>query len=197
MGQEGLHEEAAKKILQKDYENLVRKVASGKTLTATERALVEARLVGSNQSTARAGSIAELAEALGVNRRTITNWRKLKGAPKTATNGQHDVAAWREFVRTKGLKGKEAASDVDALKRRRMEIDVEEREFRLSVRRGQYVAIDEVRQIWTTEVNKAIALLRQKFESELPPVLSGMDAVAIRQECARAIDEVCETLNEA
>ena len=35
-----------------------------------------------------------------------------------------------------------------------------------------------------------MALLRNKFGLELPPILSGLDAVAIQDECRKAIDEV-------
>ena len=48
---------------------------------------------------------------------------------------------------------------------------------------------------WLTHVGKAVALLRAKFENELPPILSGKDAQGIREECERAIDEVCRVLH--
>ena len=98
-------EQAAKKVLDKEFENLIRKVASGKTLTAAERARIESRAAGSQDSTAYAKNLVELAQLLGVTRRTLTTWRKQPGAPQPEPNGQHDVAAWREFVRSRGLKG--------------------------------------------------------------------------------------------
>jgi hypothetical protein len=40
-------------------------------------------------------------------------------------------------------------------------------------------------------------LLRQKFEQELPPILSGLDAVGIQDESRKAIDEVLAILHGA
>lgn len=43
---------------------------------------------------------------------------------------------------------------------------------------------------------QAITLLRKRLENELPPVLSGLDAVGIRKELSRAIDEFSAMLHE-
>jgi hypothetical protein len=53
----------------------------------------------------------------------------------------------------------------------------------------------EVRQTWTRPVGRAKELLRNTFEDELPPILSGLDATAIQEESRRAIDEVLSVLN--
>lgn len=196
MAQEGISEDAARKILQKDYENLIRKVAAGKNLTSAERARVEAWAAGSSQASTHVRTIDDLAQALGVTRRTLSNWRKLTGAPEPKANGQYDVLAWREFVRVRGLKsGAESIGDAESLKARKLLIDIEDRELKVAIRRGDYVPIEEVRLTWTSEVAKAIALLRKKFENELPPLIAGKDAVAIQHEAAKVIDEVCGLLN--
>jgi len=57
------------------------------------------------------------------------------------------------------------------------------------------LAAVEVRQTWTRLVGRAKELLRNKFENELPPILSGLDATAIQEESRRAIDEVLAVLN--
>lgn len=190
--------EAAEKILDVDFNNIVRKVRDGKTLSAGERARVEARAAGSSQTLAVANTIVELAGALGVTRRTLGHWRKMPGAPKPAANGTHNVTAWREFVRANGLKSASGVSgdQTDALKARKLLAEVEERELKVAVKKGEYIATETVRQQWLSYVGKAIALLRSKFENELPPILSGLDAQGIREESAKAIDEVCRILHE-
>lgn len=190
--------EAAEKILDADFTNIVRKVRDGKTLSAGERARVEARAAGSSQTLAVANTIVELAGALGVTRRTLGHWRKMPGAPKPAANGTHNVTAWREFVRANGLKCASGVSgdQTDALKARKLLAEVEERELKVAVKKGEYIATETVRQQWLSYVGKAIALLRSKFENELPPILSGLDAQGIREESAKAIDEVCRILHE-
>lgn len=193
---EGMTAEMAEKILDVDFRNIARRVAAGKTLTVAERARVQARAAGCTDSVAYAKTIVELGTLLGVTRRTINSWQKLDGAPKPLSNGLFPVAEWREFIRVRGLKtNRPSTSNEEALKARKLLAEVEERELKVAIRKGEYVFFDEVRQSWMTQVGKAVALLRAKFEAELPPILSGKDAQGIREECARAIDEVCRLLH--
>lgn len=195
---EPISQSTADIILDADFKNIVQKVKDGKTLTNSERARVQARAAGSSEELAYAHTVVELAAALGVTRRTLSTWRKMDGAPKAAANGTHDIAAWRDFVNTHGLKGAVDGSErnVDALKARKLLAEVEERELKVAVKKGEFVRVEDVRQSWHTLVGKAISLMRAKFENELPPILSGLDAQGIREENSRAIDEVCQTLHD-
>jgi len=189
-------EQAARKVLDKEFENLIRKVASGKTLTAAERARIEARAAGSQDSTAHAKNLVELAQLLGVTRRTLTTWRKQPGAPQPEPNGQHDVAAWRAFVRSRGLTGGgEPVHNQEALKARKLLAEIEERELRLAIRQGTVVSIESVREQWITKVGRARSLLESRFLNELPPILSGLDAHGIREKLNTALLETYEILN--
>jgi hypothetical protein len=189
--QQNFDEQAAQKVLNKDFENLIRKVGSGKTLTTAERALIEARASGSSKTTAYAKTIVELAEILAVTRRTINIWKKMEGAPKPLPNGQHDVTAWREFVRLNGLKGGKGLSGAnqEALKARRLLVDIEERELRLAIKRGDYLHKEEVRRNIIEGMARLFAILHKRLEDELPPLSCGKDAVGIREENAKALDE--------
>ena len=144
-----------------------------------------------------AKTIVELASALGVTRRTLSNWRKMKGAPEPNPNGSHNVSAWRDFVQANELKGHVdgGGAETEALKARKLLAEVEERELKVAVKKGEYILLEDVRKGWHTLVGKAIALLRAKFENELPPILSGLDAQGIREENSKAIDEVCRLLH--
>lgn len=194
--QEGVTTDMAERILDADFKNIVKKVAGGKTLTVAERARVQARASGCTDSTAYAKTVVELANLLGVTRRTIGTWQKLDGAPKPLPNGDFPVSEWREFVRVRGLKTNQpTTTNEEALKARKLLAEVEERELKVGIKKGEFVLLAEVRRDWLTQVGKAIALLRAKFENELPPILSGQDAQGIREECARAIDEVCKVLH--
>jgi hypothetical protein len=134
---------------------------------------------------------------LGVSRQSLNQWKKRKDAPKPAANCLHEVAQWREFMKRHDLKGSTTVVDEEtALRARKLLAEVEERELKVAVRKGQYVSIEEVRLEWTSLVGKATALLRNKFENELPPILSGLDATAIQEECRKAIDEVLRTLHQ-
>ena len=71
-----------------------------------------------------------------------------------------------------------------------------EREFRLSVRKGEYIRKDMVREVWLSRCGRVVNLLRAKFEKELPPVLAGMDAPSIQESLSAAIDAVLQELHE-
>jgi len=193
-----LDPEVAEKILDADFQNIVKKVAAGKPLTVAERARIESRAAGSAETLAYAKNLVELAAILGVTRRTLGNWQKMDGAPKALSNGMWPVADWREFVRIRGLKiGRTPAGREEALKARKLLAEVEERELRIAVKKGEYVPLTKVREEWIGLVAQATSVLRAKFESELPPVLSGMDATGIQRECRKAIDEVLRCLHES
>ena len=185
----------AKKLLSRDFANLVGRVQKGGKLTRGERAMLQSMATGTGAAPPTATNLADLAAILGVSRQLLNAWKKRKDAPKAAANGTHDVAAWREFMRRNDLKGGEPATqdaaDVEtSLKARKLLAEVEERELRLGIKRGDFVAIDEVRQAWTELIAQAASMLRKKFEQELPPILSGLDATGIQEEARAAIDEV-------
>jgi DNA-binding CsgD family transcriptional regulator len=196
---EAVSPDIAKKLLSRDFANLVGRVQKGGKLTRAERAMLQTLATGTGAAPTNAASYVELAAILGASRQTLNTWKKRKDAPKPAANGLHDVAAWREFMRRNDLKGGEIEQPGDvesSLKARKLLAEVEERELRLGIRRGDYVAVEEVRQAWTEFVAQATSMLRKKFEQELPPILSGLDATGIQEEARRAIDEVLTILHQ-
>ncbi len=191
--------DVAKKLLSRDFANLIARVQKGGKLTRAERAMLQTLATGSGAAPATAASYVELAAILGITRQSLNNWKKRKDAPKPSANGMHDVAAWREFMRRNDLKGGEIEQPGDtesSLKARKLLAEVEERELRLGIRRGDYVTVEEVRQAWTEFVAQATSMLRKKFEQELPPILSGLDATGIQEEARRAMDEVLTILHQ-
>jgi len=191
--------DVARKLLNKDLANLVKRVQHGGKLSRNERSMLQnlATATGDHAGPTHVPNMVELASVLGVSRQSLNQWKKRKDAPKPAANGLHEVAQWREFMKRHDLKGFTAVVDEEtALRARKLLAEVEERELKVAVRKGQYVSIEEVRLEWTSLVGKATALLRNKFENELPPILSGLDATAIQEECRKAIDEVLSTLHQ-
>ena len=73
-----MEQNIGQRILSKDLENIVKKVASGKTLTSAGRALIESEYGKNETSKSYAVSVVELADILKVSRWTIGNWRKIQ-----------------------------------------------------------------------------------------------------------------------
>lgn len=188
----------ARKLLTRDFTNLISRVQAGGKLTRAERAMLQAMAAGSSASDVTSvANYNDLADVLGVTRQAIHSWRKLEGVPEPAPNGTHDVAAWREFVKQHGLKGGEEITDAESsLKARKLLAEVMERELRLKVRQGEYVPLEDVKTRWAYHVGQAVALLRKRLENELPPILSGLDATAIRKELSAAVDEFASLMHE-
>ena len=191
----------AKKVLSRDFANLIQRVQRGGNLSQSERATLEGlAAAGSaepNDTPAFAASYVELAALLGVARRTLQRWRKRKDAPQPADSGLHDVAAWHAFMRRHDLKSDGIATEEErALSLRKLQAETEDRELRVAQKKQFYVSAEEVRRAWKANVESATNLFRSKFEQELPPILSGLDATGIQAECQRAIDEVLTMLHE-
>jgi hypothetical protein len=194
--------DVARKLLHKDLANLVKRVHEGKKLTRAERSMLQ-NLAGATEPASGGGpsharNYVELASILGVTRQAIGQWRRRADSPQPAANGLHEVEAWREFMRRHQLKGSEppVTDEETSLKARKLLAEVEDRELRVAVRKELYVPIDLVKLEWTTRVGRAVALLRNKLESELPPILSGLDATGIQDELRKVIDEVLGILHE-
>lgn len=188
--------EAADRILSADFKNIVKKVKDGKTLTQAELARIQSRATQANSvSLTVAKNITQLASVLGVARQTLNRWRKLNRAPEPKPNGSHSVIEWRQFMAANDLEGNSSSTDLEALKARKLLADIEDRELRTAVRKGEYIAVEQVRQEWTNQIGKARALLEARFLNELPPVLVGKDAIAIRSDLERVLLEAYEVLN--
>lgn len=190
-----VNESIGQKILSKDLENIVKKVASGKTLTSAERALVE-KVYGASGDIKFAKTIVELSEILGVNRKTIDRWRKLKGSPKPCSDGRHNVAKWRDFVRKHDLKEPDSPED-DELKTRKLLAEVKQAELKLKVMEGTYVPIEKVREVWMSHIGQVRSILESRFLNELPPLLTTLDAIQIREKLQEVLDETYKAISIA
>jgi transcriptional regulator with XRE-family HTH domain len=165
----GLTEEQAKVILKSDLANIVRKVKSGKTLSASERALL-ATATGNGKPTATrfVDTQAELADAIGVNRKSIARWRKVEGNPGAQPDGRYNVADWIAF--------KQQMTDEDddpswtELKARHLALQVQKIEHHLAVVRREYVPAAEVER-WGAELGAAIRKVVAQIHLVAPSVV--------------------------
>lgn len=181
--------EAASRILEANWKNVVKRVSTGKTLNATELALLKTRAAGNRDTVIVAKDTTELATILGVTRQTLHAWRKRKGAPQASEDGRHDVIAWRQFVEANGLKGS-TQPEAEVLKARKLLAEIEDRELKVALKKGLYVLKAEVESEWHRRMAVLKNLLYAKLTLELPPLYAGEDAVGIQQINQAALDAV-------
>jgi transcriptional regulator with XRE-family HTH domain len=186
-----------KRVLDKDLENIVRKVAEGKTLTSTERARIATESTDLESEQRFADNLTELAETLGVSRMTIDRWKKKKCSPKPTPNGKHNIQKWRDFTRKNGLKTELDTDEETALKVRKLLAEVKQAELKLSVMEGNYVSIEKVREVWTAHIGQVRSILESRFLNELPPILTALDAIQIREKLRDVLDEAYSAISSA
>lgn len=193
-----MDENIANRILDKDLENIVKKVAQGKTLTSVERARIENAYKKEEPAkvSAYALNYVELADILGITRQTINRWRKLKEAPKPLSNGKHNVSKWRNFIKKNGLKEAESPED-EELKSRKLLAEVKQAELKLKVMEGTYVPIEKVREVWMSHIGQVRSILESRFLNELPPLLTTLDAIQIREKLQEVLDETYKAISIA
>ncbi len=190
-----MEENIASRILNKDIENIAKKAAHGKPLTDSERARI-VETCGQSEFQKYAKSAVELAEILGVNRKTISRWRKHKDSPKPTSNGRYDIEKWRLFVRENNLKEKESPEET-ALKLRKLTAEVKQAELKLSVLESQYVSIEEVQKTWTIHNDIVQTVLNRNFLSELPSSLTKLNAIQIRETLTTLLDKSYAEISKA
>ena len=181
--------EMASRVLEANWKNVVKKVSAGRTLNASELAVLRARAAGSQETVTQAKDIAELARVLGVTRQTLYSWRKMADAPKPSSNGTHDIVAWRGFIESHDLKAG-IAPDAEALKARKLLAEIEDRELKVALKKGLYVFKADVEAQWSERFAVLKNSLYAKLTLELPPLSVGKDAVAIQQINQDALDAV-------
>ncbi len=202
----GITQDQAKKILEADYANMVKKVASGQTLSQAERAIMQSISTGgadSKPALAAASPTAAkfvknknaLAEALGCTRQHLNRTlKKFKDdAPKPRSDGRWCVAEVREFmVQHQALEGEE---DLDAvkLKARQILLQNEKLEFQIKVLQGQYSSNEDIEK-WGAElgleIRKAVTSIHLIAAS-----LAGLPIAEIESRLKEMEDEILSRLH--
>lgn len=136
--------ERAAKLLKLNRAALVRKAQDGK-LTAKDEALLQRIAAGEPEDAAAGGetgwakSIVELAERLGVTRRTVHLWLNESGNPGKRANGDFHLGDWVAWAKANGKRVAEEAAGGESLRLRQMALQNQKLEHWLKVARGEYV----------------------------------------------------------
>jgi hypothetical protein len=192
-----LNASQAEKILAADFSNLVKKVKSGRTLTAGERAIVQARLGTSPKPDLPATETnkARLAEHLGTTRQNLNKWKKDKTFPKPDSAGRYNVAACIEWTKRNGRGPTANEDEPEALKAQRLLLQNALLQIELDIKKGRYtetaIVTDKIRSM----AEQLKATLKALLEEQLPPRLEGLRAAEIKKKMRSTVDQICETLS--
>jgi hypothetical protein len=131
-----------------------------------------------------------MAEAIGIDIRTLTNWRKREGFPHEGTI--EEVKAWAS---SQGLGRIRDGGGLAELKAELMREQIRLARARNEREAGEVVAREIVDDMFATLAQKLDLLLRLKLEVELGQRVIGKNAAEANVEGALILDEIREVIN--
>lgn len=145
-------QDLAKKALQVEAANVLKKLNAGKTLTTSERALIQSIASGEDPEKSKgwAKTKVELCSALGISRMTLDRWLKLKRSkpPGHESDGRWNVVEWKSWMRETGrgggIDGDDADEELPRLNAKRLILINERLQLDNEERRGELISRDEV-----------------------------------------------------
>ena len=191
----------AKKVLQADLKNLLLRVQAGKPLSASQRQMIASLATGGDATAPlKAKSISELARILGVHRHTAGKLLKRTDCPvKQQANGEIDVTPFRIWAESNTLLKPNQSQEVDSktqLESRRLELQNALLELDLEIKRGDFIAVAEVKRD-AASVGFRIKTQLLGLPDALAQSLIGLDAVLIAQKLRDAITDALRHLAES
>lgn len=132
---------------------------------------------------------ADLAGKLGVSRQTIYNWRKLPDAPISP-----DVDQWVNWAAAN--KPDSSHGDLNEV-RRLVELEkLRKLKRNNEIEEGAIASVPEVAAFMQKTAATYDALLTQKIDVELPPLIVGQPIAEVRKICEHIHDEIREITNK-
>tara|TARA_R110000824_G_scaffold79639_3_gene200547 strand:- start:562 stop:1200 length:639 start_codon:yes stop_codon:yes gene_type:complete len=198
--------EQVAKVQAKNVENLIRKAAEGKSLSAREMEILNQQ---ANQMPVVAPRLiktkAALAVALNFSRQRLHTLAKKEGFPQPGPDG-FDLAAVVTFLEGAGIDldlpslGKGPPSEakprrnLSELKADLLKEQIAKLKFQNQVEQRQYIAKDEIARELTRVIHQFKSVLYGALENELPPILEGMKAADIQVKTRGALAEAFRTI---
>lgn len=189
--------EQAEQIKSAQLANILRKVRSGKTLTAAEVKYLDD---ASEEPVPKEELVTttRLAELFQINRKTIAQWRKEErpGIPEKVGN-KENVAAWRSWFASNPEAGHSSGKprrDRETLLCEKLEIEIDLKKIEREQELGHLVEIGAVEESMTRITSAARGELL-KLVADMPPMLAGLGESAIQKVMKDAVDTILENLS--
>lgn len=141
-------------------------------------------------------SYKELGEIFHCHHHSFPRWtKKHLDAPLPRQNGDHSVAAWREFFEQHPeIKLDQSAAEKLELDLRIARSKAEDIEIDLAIKKKEYRKVSEFETWLVDKIEQQKLLLSQKLKNELPPKLVGLRAPEIAGKMEPMIAEICQVL---
>ncbi len=185
--------EQAAILLKGDLRNLAKKVQQGKTLSASERNLLQTALAGETPAADEfAKNAVQPAAILDVDRKTVNRWRKIEGNPGVRPDGRYHVPSWRAWkLARQGDGGDGDVLSQSILRARQFLLQNQKLEFQLAVLRREYIPAGDVEK-WGASLGSAI----RKVISTLHLCAPGVVGVSVAEAEARLKEVEDEALQQ-
>lgn len=185
--------EQAEILLKADLRNLAKKVQAGKTLSASERNLLQSTLSGGKPSEKTyAKNQADLADILDVSRKTIQRHLKREGNPGAMPDGRYNVHAWRAWLTEHGNFDENEGLSQTQLKSRQILLQNQKLEFQLAVLRKEFIAAADVEK-WVGEM---IGNAKKKLLAGPPAIAPQVVGVSVAEAESILRDWLHEALSQ-
>ena len=192
MNEENFTESQLEAIRKKEKANIIKRLEQGHTLTESQRLIIYGNQTETNRY---AKNQTELAEFLGVDRKTIQRWRKENNFPTAMADGRWDVIAvrnWRENTRSSTDVSAEDMSKAEG-EARRVWLQVEKLEHEIEVSKGNFITVEEAK----AEISKMCSIARGillAIPDTVAPLIIGMSAVNAQEKLRKEIDHALEQI---
>jgi hypothetical protein len=135
----------------------------------------------------------QLAERLRLDRKTVSKYLAMQGAPRPDKRQRYDVAAAKTFIEANAPKigGSE---ELKKIRESMLRMEAEDMALDLEERKGRLVKKSDIEPAIIAFTSALTENLRTKFEFELPPKYEGLDAAARTKLNADGIDWVIRQL---
>lgn len=130
-----------------------------------------------------------LAEALEVSRQSVSQWRKLPGAPTTP-----DLREWLPFIEANGLGPRDADPETQSLRDEKLRREIALLDLRLQRERGQVIPADQVDELLKRIAAGQRSELLHWAQNESPPIVAGADLAEIRANQMEVAYRICDQM---
>jgi len=136
----------------------------------------------------------DLSKKLEISRPTLDKYFAMEGAPKPDEDGRYEVVPTLDFIRSQSDKAAPTAGIAGARERKinleceKLLLVIESEKLNISIAKGEHISKTDASAIITPLMTELGAMLRQKFEIELPSQYTGKTLIEREQLNAAAVD---------